>query len=119
MSAGTTVAMRPAAGVVHAVYSVDPARPWEGVSPIRRTRLSAALASSQETRLSGEAGASTGRVLPFPDTGAGAGDTAGPFATLRADLAALGKTALMPSMATGWGEGCADAPMADWKAHRN
>ena len=29
---GTTVAMRPAAGVVHAVYSVDPARPWEGVS---------------------------------------------------------------------------------------
>ena len=24
---GTTVAMRPAAGVVHAVYSVDPARP--------------------------------------------------------------------------------------------
>ena len=108
---GTTVAMRPAAGVVHAVYSVDPARPWEGVSPIRRARLSAALASSLETRLSEEAGASTGRVLPFPDTGADAGDAAGPLATLRADLAALkGKTALVPSRATGWGEGRAGAP---------
>ena len=103
---GTTVAMRPAAGVVHAVYSVDPARPWESVSPVRRARLSAALASSLETRLGEKAGASTGRVLPFPDTGADAGDGAGPLATLRADLAALkGKTALVPSMATGWGEG--------------
>ena len=116
---GTTVAMRPAAGVVHVVYSTDPARPWEGVSPIRRARLSAALVSGLETRLSEEAGASTGRVLPFPDTGADAGAANSPLATLRADLAALkGKTALVPSMATGWGEGRAGAPMADWKAHR-
>ena len=69
--------------------------------------------------MSEEAGASTGRVLPFPDTGEDAGDGAGPLATLRADLAALkGKTALVPSMATGWGEGRAGAPLADWKAHR-
>ena len=116
---GTTVAMRPAAGVVHVVYSTDPARPWEGVSPIRRAKLSAALVSNLETRLSEEAGASTGRVLPFPDTGADAGAANSPLATLRADLAALkGKTALVPSMATGWGEGRAGAPLADWKAHR-
>ena len=56
---------------------------------------------------------------PFPDTGADAGDSAGPLATLRADLAALkGKTALVPTMAAGWGGGRAGAPLADWKPHR-
>lgn len=87
---GTTVAMRPAAGVVHAVYGVDPAGPWEGISPIRRARLSAALVSGLETRLGEEAGAATGRLLPFPDTGADAG----------------------------WGGGRAGAPLADWKPYR-
>ena len=116
---GTTVAMRPAAGVVHVVYGVDPARPWEGVSPIRRARLSAALASSLETRLSEEAGAATGRVLPFPDLGQDADKPTGPLAMLRADLAALkGKTALVPSMSANWEGSKAAAPVQDWKAHR-
>ena len=42
---GTRTRNLPSAGVIHAVYSYDPARPWQGPGPLNWASLSAAIPS--------------------------------------------------------------------------
>ena len=111
-----------AAAVVHGRYSVDPARPWLGLSPLGWARLTGKLHANLEDSLADEAGGTRGHVLPVPagpDADGDADDTEDPNAQLRKDVASLrGKTVMVETTAAGWGEGMAAAPAADWKPQR-
>ena len=62
---GSTSRTVPSAQVIHVRYSVDPSRPWRGLSPLESASSTAALASNLEQRLAEETGASVGRGFPF------------------------------------------------------
>lgn len=114
----------PSASVVHCRYSVDPARPWLGLSPLQWASATGALAGNLEKRLGQEAGGPVGHVIPYPqdpDSGASDDDESDdkPLDLLRKDLAALnGKVALVETTAAGLGEGRAAAPPVDWQPRR-
>ena len=81
----------PAASVVHGRYSVDPSRPWFGISPLGWARLTGKLHANLEDALSDEAGGKRGHILPVPAGPDGDGDdpdTADPNADLRTDIEA-------------------------------
>ena len=103
----------PSPGVVHVRYSVDPARPWRGVGPLRRAGLDADLLSSIITRLGEEASAPVAHVIPSPVDGQAASTE-----TLRADLkAAKGGVVLAQTQMSGYGDK-ASAPLQDWAVKR-
>ena len=112
----------PSAGVIHARYSIDPATPWVGQSPLSWARLTGQFAANVEQRLSEEAGAPVGHLLPVPVSAAPAGDDDDDFdptADLRRDLKALkGGVALVETTAAGMGTGRSEAPQADWVGRR-
>ena len=106
------------ASVLHFRYGIDPARPWAGISPLGFAYLTGALAGGLELRLSQEAQARVGYLLPIPSDG-GDGSNDDPHKQLKADLASLaGNTSLIETTAAGFGEGKAAAPQTDWKPQR-
>ena len=108
----------PGAAVVHCKYSVDPARPWLGISPLGWAHSTGTLAANLEKRLGEEAGAAVGHLMPIPKDGGDGGED-DPLALLKKDIrTAEGKTLLVETTAEGWGQGKASAPLADWKAMR-
>ena len=119
---GNTTRNLPAAAVIHARYSVDPARQWLGISPLGWARLTGKLHANLEDAIADEAGGTRGHLLPVPagaDADGDDADTEDPNAALRADIAALrGRTVLTETTAAGWGEGRSAAPLADWKPQR-
>ena len=105
---------RPAHGVVHLRYSVDPDRPWKGISPLTRAGVSAKLLGRLELRLSQEANARVGQLLPIPTGGQDESVT-----QLKADLKGLaGNVALVETTQGGWGQGPQARPPRDWQTHR-
>ena len=108
----------PAGAVLHVRYAVDSARPWYGIGPLGWARSTGTLAANLETRLGEEAGGPVGHVLPIPQDGGDGGDT-DQLAPFKADMAAAkGRTILAETVASGWGEGKAAAPMSDYKSQR-
>ena len=115
---GNSTHFVPAAAVLHCRYSVDSARPWYGIGPLGWARATGTLAANLETRLGEEAGGPVGHVLPVPQDGGDGGDD-DPLAMFKADMAAAkGRTLLAETVAAGWGEGKAAAPLADYKPQR-
>ncbi len=105
---------RPGAGVVHVRYSVDAERPWRGVGPLERAGASSSLVGRLELRLSEEANAKSGYVLPVPS--GGQDDS---VERLRADLGAMkGNIVLAETTSGGWGQGGQAKPTEDWRPHR-
>ena len=108
---GATVFKRPAASILHLRYSVDPSKPWRGVGPLQRARISSRVLAEIESALADEAAGTRGHILPTPLDG---GDTT--LKKLRTTVAGLkGRTALVETMKGSWGGERADAPTADWK----
>ena len=109
---------------MHGRYSIDPARPWAGVSPLGWARLTGKLHASIEDAIADEAGGTRGHLLPVPqgpdsDEVDANGDPVDPLADLRADIASLrGRTVLTETTSAGWGEGQMAAPQADWRPQR-
>ena len=105
---------RPSAGVVHLRYSADPDRPWQGIGPLARAGASAALLGRLEQRLSEEANARVGQLLPVPKDGQDESIT-----RLKADLKSLaGNVALVETTAAGWGQGTQARPSREWHLER-
>ena len=116
-----TTELIPSAGVAHLRYSVDPGTPWIGQSPLSWARHTGALTANLETRLAEEAGAPVANLLPIPDAhdgGDGDEDT-DPLAALKLDIRnARGRTLLLETTASGWGQGQGAAPQRDLKQSR-
>ena len=104
--------------VIHCRYAVDSARPWYGLAPLQWARATGTLAAALEQRLGEEAGGPVGHVIAVPQDG-GDGEDGDPLAPFKADMAAAkGRTLLAETVAAGWGEGKAAAPLADYKPQR-
>ena len=111
---GSTTIARPADGVIHCRYSTDPARPWVGVGPLARARLSGRLSAELEAALGDEAAGARGYLLPVPSDGQDSS-----VSDLRRDIGSLGgKTALVETVAAGWGDGRIAAPRGDYEPKR-
>ena len=118
---GSTSRTVPSQQVLHVRFSVDPSRPWRGLSPLESASSTGALAANLEQRLAEETGASVGAWVPVPKAdGDDPDDDDDPLAKLRGDLrGAKGRAVLVESMATAWGEGPgASGQGAGWKQHR-
>ena len=117
---GSLSSYLPSDGVIHCRYSYDSSRPWNGIGPLGWCSSSGKLASNLEEKLSDEAGASVGFVVPLPrDAAPGTEETPGVYDALRKDIANLkGKHAIVETTAYGHGEGKQAAPMGDWKPQR-
>ena len=87
-----------------------------GVSRLSRRRgLTARLLAEAESALADESGGARGYVLPVPQ--GPDGDESNPLLDLQGDIANLkGRTALVETVAAGWGEGRGSAPASDWQA---
>ena len=111
---GSVTVSRPAESVIHCRYSTDPARPWVGVGPLERARLSGRLSAELEAALGDEASGTRGYVLPVPSDGQDSS-----VSDLRRDIGSLGgKTALVETAMAGWGDGRMAAPRGDYEPKR-
>ena len=111
---GPTIYRRPGASILHLRYSVDPSKPWRGVGPLQRARISARILAEIESALADESSGTRGHILPTPLDG---DDRA--LKKLRTTVAGLrGRTALVETMKGSWGADRADAPTADWRSTR-
>ena len=122
---GNITRLLPAASVIHGRYSVDPARPWWGVSPLAWASLTGKLHANLEDAIADEAAGTRGHLLPVPqgpdsdEVNPATGNPVDPLAELRADIASLrGRTVLTETTSAGWGEGQLAAPQADWRPQR-
>ena len=102
-------------GVLHLMWAVDPARPWEGVSPLGAASLLGKLASGTETKLGEDLATPTAHLLPTPTDG---GATS--LDSLRSDIGnARGKAVLAQGTASGWEQGRTQAGTnKDWQSSR-
>ena len=102
------------AGVVHVMYSRDPARPWHGVGPIESAALAGRLSAETVKALADEASGPRGNLLPLPNKD-GEDST---VTDLKADIKKLnGSTALVESTSTMMSDRPAGAA-SDWMARR-
>ena len=107
---GTNTVARRSLDVLHFRINAAPTRPWEGRSPFVIAGTTALLASRIEQSLSDEFKIPVGRILPVP-----AGLDTDKLDQVRDDMNnAKGKTAVVESMAQGWGDGRSAAPHNDW-----
>ena len=107
-------AVAPRSGIVHAMYSFNDERPWEGVGPLQRAIESGQLAANIERSLSQETSGTVGYLLPIPADG---NDES--IASFKADLKVLnGRTFVVETTAGGWGEGRIAAPRQDYVPQR-
>ena len=112
----------PSAGVIHAVYSYDPSRPWQGRGPLSWASLSATLHNRAERALVEDVSGAVGYVLPAPAGGENADDEDANDAQLSALLSRLkalkGGLMVVDSMSGSWGGDHRDAPGQDWSQRR-
>ena len=103
-------------GLLHFRYATTPATPWVGRGPLAFANLSGDLLAGIERGLSQEAAGASGYVLPLPIEGQTDSDET---EKLRSNLRGLrGRTKIVPTSASGMGEGVMSAPRQDWEPRR-
>ena len=108
----------PYAGVVFVRWGSTPGQPYVGTGPLSWAHTTARLQAEVERSLADEAGGPLAQLLAIPQDG-GDDSEDDPLKELKADIrTARGKALLVETVAAGWGEGRAAAPMADWKSSR-
>ena len=109
----------PESSVVFVRWGVPTSRPYHGLGPAQWAADTARLVANSERSLAEEAGGPVAQLLPVPQDGGAGDEDTDPLANLKTDIgAAKGKAILVETTASGWGEGKAAAPLADWKAQR-
>ena len=110
----------PAAGVVFLRWGSAPGQPYVGTAPLDWAHTTGRLNASVERSLADEAGGPVAQLLTVPEGQAGDEDDDGdPLATLRSAIAgARGKSLLLETTQSGYGEGKAGAPSRDWSPAR-
>ena len=109
---GEQLLTAPGRSVLHFRVNARQSSPWKGRSPLSSLSTTAKLLAGLDLRLSQEAAARVGQLLPIPAAGQGTESD-----KIRKDMATLsGQTALVPTTASGWGQGA--PPPTDWIARR-
>ena len=110
----------PASGVVFVRWGSNPGQPYIGTGPLDWAHTTGRLNAAAERSLADEAGGPVAQILTVPEGQAGDDDDEGdPLATLRAAIAgARGKSLLLETTQSGFGEGKAGAPARDWSPAR-
>ena len=109
---GNETRQLPSDGVVHCRWASSPSTPWRGEGPFQSSSLTGALLANLEKTLAAEAGAPSGYVLPTPKDGADTGALQATMKTLR------GRTGVVETTSSGWGQGNSQAPRQDWAVKR-
>ena len=100
-----------AESIIDIKYSIDTARPWQGIGPLARSQTTKDLAGRVEALLCGEAKRG-GHVLPLPRV-------EDEQDNLKSSLQNLsGGLALVETTASGWSEGKIAAPSGDFSQKR-
>ena len=117
---GNRTVLVPARQVVHVRYSVDPARPWLGLSPLAWARETGRLHAEVEKLLANEVAGVSGYLLPVPTNPGSPEEDDSELAELRGDIRQLaGRTTLViETTSAGWGQGPSERPLSDWKSQR-
>lgn len=112
--------MRPADAVLHVRYSVDPVRPWQGISPLQAAYDSGRLVGSLEQAIADESGTARGYVIPTSPAVAGQGEESSETEKLRAGLATMrGRTTVAESTGGNpFPQGQSGPSPGDWQARR-
>lgn len=110
-------------GVLHFMIGRQPSQPWKGQSPLEHAGVTRKLANLLEARLGEETAAQVGNIIALPrDPGPRQkpdGSMFDPLEDTRKALSSIrGKTVLVETTASGWGEGRFSAPRNDWKPQR-
>lgn len=110
----------PSASVLHFRYAVDPARPWQGVSPLGWAAETGALHAGVQQALRSDMRAVPATVIPMPQQREQPDDAdddpLGPIK--RALLGAGGKSVFVETTAGAHGQDRQDAPRQDWQQKR-
>ena len=105
-------------GVVFVRWGSTPGQPYVGTGPLSWAHTTSRLQAEVERSLADEAQGPLAHLLPVPQDG-GKGGEDDPLKELKADIrTARGKALLIETVAAGWGEGRAAAPLTDWKSNR-
>ena len=108
--------------VIHCRWSFNAELPEFGTAPWKRASITSALLGNLEKRLSEETGGIVGHLLPVPSDPAPVevdGEETDAYSALRQTLKTLrGKTALVETLAGGYGEGMQTAPRKDFQPVR-
>ena len=113
---GSITHLLPWSATIWQTWGLSTTTPWVGRGPSSWAPLTAKTAAETERSLGDESAGPVAQVLSIPQD---PGDDDDPLAQLRADIgAARGKAILVETVAAGWGEGKASAPMSDWKPQR-
>lgn len=104
----------PAAGIVHVRYMPRPEAPWQGISPLIAAGVTAQTLAYIERGLRYDASVPGGQMIEQPD---GASDTA-IKAAKAAITAGKGKTTLIETTSSGYGQGREAAPRNGWAQTR-
>ena len=117
---GNVTRLVPSASVLHFRYSVDPARPWMGVSPLGWANESGALHAGVTNALRSDMKAVAATVIPMPEQREKPDneddDPLGPIK--RALLGAGGKSVFVETTGAAHGQDRQDAPRQDWQQKR-
>ena len=107
----------PYSSVIHVTWAISAQRPYEGLSPVQRSILTAKMLAETERSLGDEAAGPITNILPVPEGKAeGATDR---LALLREGLKeARGRASVVETTAGAWGDGSSVAPRRDWMASR-
>ena len=112
----------PYAAVIHVRAYAEPSAPWKGVAPLQAAASTARLLAETEKALADESAGTRGHLLPVPqgpDDDDTDDDADTPLAGLKRDVANLkGRTAIVETTSSGWGDGRGAAPQSDWKPQR-
>lgn len=101
--------------VFHPRINTSASQPHKGKSPVELAGFTASALANMERSTSDEASGPTGQVLPAPIDSIGDDN----LEELQSDVTSLkGKTLLVQSMTTGFGDGRASAPNGDWTSRR-
>ena len=104
----------PGAQVFHPRINVSKNEPHRGNGMIAMAGFTGKVLAATEWTLANEMSAPSGYVMPAPVSSLQDSD----LEKLKEDLRALrGRTSMVPSMSTGWGEGRSGAP-SDWQPNR-
>ena len=105
------------ASVLHFRYSTDPRAPWRGISPLTRMVESSRALGGSEARVADELEAIVNFPLPVPQQTTGANTDA--LKKLAQGLQTQrGKTLVVTSMSSGWGEGMSGRVAREWEPRR-